>query len=111
MYVHVGPLAQSVERRADNAKVESSRLSWTTVFSFLSFFSFCPSSFFIILTSRPFSYCFPFLFLAIRLFFCRPFTYLLFSSILSIFKLSSHTRDLGGVKPAITFTDNGALGL
>ena len=27
-----GPLAQSVERRADNAKVESSRLSWTTFF-------------------------------------------------------------------------------
>ena len=25
----VGPLAQSVERRADNAKVVSSRLTWT----------------------------------------------------------------------------------
>ena len=30
--VITGPLAQSVERRADNAKVESSRLSWTTFF-------------------------------------------------------------------------------
>ena len=36
-----GPLAQSVERRADNAKVESSRLSWTTFF-FLLPFSFFP---------------------------------------------------------------------
>ena len=37
-----GPLAQSVERRADNAKVESSRLSWTTVFFFFQqlFFRF-----------------------------------------------------------------------
>ncbi len=31
-----GPLAQSVERRADNAKVESSRLSWTICFFLLS---------------------------------------------------------------------------
>ena len=30
-----GPLAQSVERGADNAKVESSSLSWTTFFFFL----------------------------------------------------------------------------
>ena len=29
-----GPLAQSVERRADNAKVVSSRLTWTNFFSF-----------------------------------------------------------------------------
>ena len=28
-----GPLAQSVERGADNAKVVSSRLTWTTFFS------------------------------------------------------------------------------
>ena len=28
----VGPLAQSVERRADNAKVVSSRLTWTIFF-------------------------------------------------------------------------------
>ena len=27
-----GPLAQSAERRADNAKVVSSRLTWTTFF-------------------------------------------------------------------------------
>ena len=33
-----GPLAQSVERRADNAKVVSSRLTWTTK-NF--FFFFC----------------------------------------------------------------------
>ena len=31
-----GPLAQSVERRADNAKVVSSRLTWTILFSFSS---------------------------------------------------------------------------
>ena len=31
-----GPLAQSVERGADNAKVVSSRLTWTSIFS--SFF-------------------------------------------------------------------------
>ena len=30
--VVVGPLAQSVERRADNAKAVSSRLTWTTFF-------------------------------------------------------------------------------
>ena len=30
-----GPLAQSVERRADNAKVVSSRLTWTIFFSYL----------------------------------------------------------------------------
>ncbi len=29
----VGPLAQSAERRADNAKVVSSSLTWTTFFS------------------------------------------------------------------------------
>ena len=33
-YTVWGPLAQSVERRADNAKVVSSRLTWTTVFTF-----------------------------------------------------------------------------
>ena len=33
-----GPLAQSVERRADNAKVVSSRLTRTTFFSFFFFF-------------------------------------------------------------------------
>ena len=37
MYVLVdGPLAQSVERRADNAKVVSSRLTWTTSLFFFS---------------------------------------------------------------------------
>ena len=47
-----GPLAQSVERRADNAKVESSRLSWTTFFfSLLSFFS---SSLFVFSSISPF---------------------------------------------------------
>ena len=34
-----GPLAQSVERRADNAKVVSSRLTWTNFFYFAFFFS------------------------------------------------------------------------
>ena len=29
---HAGPLAQSAERRADNAKVVSSSLTWTTFF-------------------------------------------------------------------------------
>ena len=46
-----GPLAQSVERGADNAKVESSSLSWTNFFflfpSFflLSFFFLTPHCF------------------------------------------------------------------
>ena len=44
-----GPLAQSVERRADNAKVVSSRLTWTTKTFFfqvgINFFFFTSSSF------------------------------------------------------------------
>ena len=36
--VTVGPLAQSVERGADNAKVESSSLSWTTFFFITCFY-------------------------------------------------------------------------
>ena len=43
--VCAGPLAQSVERRADNAKVESSRLSWTTLF-FFPLFSLLPLLFY-----------------------------------------------------------------
>ena len=41
-----GPLAQSVERRADNAKVVSSRLTWTTYsfFCLLLCFYFSPKS-------------------------------------------------------------------
>ena len=38
-YCQVGPLAQSVERGADNAKVVSSRLTWTTFFYFFSIFN------------------------------------------------------------------------
>ena len=48
MYVLVdGPLAQSVERRADNAKVVSSRLTWTTslfffLVTFMIYYIFLP---------------------------------------------------------------------
>ena len=47
-----GPLAQSVERRADNAKVVSSRLTWTTkVFFFFHFFSLLFVTFSVIIFS------------------------------------------------------------
>ena len=41
----LGPLAQSAERRADNAKVVSSRLTWTTFFFF-------PTIFFVLILLR-----------------------------------------------------------
>ena len=44
-----GPLAQSVERRADNAKVVSSRLTWTIYFSF-----FYHTTIFLLFYPRPF---------------------------------------------------------